>query len=570
MKKPFLDLNNRIETKTQVITEHDDHPYKQKVNPSLENNDFKGVFFVEFLGYFIFDVFLGPIAWIIYKLLNNGIITACNLKILSPSGCYPLSRLIIYIFRVYVIFVTFWMKRTWVELYLLVFTEVSLLILFSTYYSTFRHSEIIQYKTIMNSNKSTNNMNEIFQNLIEKSKMKFLIKDKLKEEFPEIDFNMFYFYFKSGTQPKINFEMKNGDGENFYQSKMTRSNPDMMGKYNDTVMVDGIILTNYIARLCDDEKQFNRRARFAKFISRLLVFIKLVAPFTADLIRLDVTFEDFNDLNYLCYSTCMLCSVVLIFRSCLIYDTIFLGLISYLYKLKVLNFLHSLLKEEPNTLYVNLSIPENLTNWYNMRKILTRLNAQFYSLVDVILSYLLLYMVMTSIYILITVFFGMHFNLVDDFFGDKTFKLITDSYKVVIVVVLYYGLKIGYQINQYFDFNSALLTRHKDMMTNMLNCSEFYLNYMKILKYNFDTSDRYMKYLSNMYELVGEENFDERFLRHLERLKNQIQIVVNQLEFEAKMYPHKLLGIQTTETFIIKLVSITSIISASNVKEFLK
>ena len=568
MKEPFLStINEQQEAKIQVIIEEDDSPSEQKVNPAWENNDFKGVFFVEFLGYFIMDLLLGPIAWIIYKFLPNGIITASNLKILSPWGCYPLSRLIIYLFRVYVIFVTFWMERTWVEFYLLVFTEISLLILFSTYYSTFRHSEIIKFKTVENSNKSTNDMKEIFQNLIEKSKMRFLKREKLKEEFPEIDFNMFYFYFKSGTQPKINFEMKGR--ESIQQNNIIKNNIEMMEKYNDTVMIDGVILTNYIARLCDDEKQFNRRARFAKFISRLLVFIKLVAPFVADLITLDVTFEHFNDLNYLCYSTTMFCLVILIFRSCLIYDTIFLGLISYLYKLKVLNFLHNLLKEEPNTLYINLAIPENLTNWYNMRKILARLNAQFYSLVDIVLSYLLLYIVIACIYILVTVFLGIHFSLVDNFFGDKTFKVITDSYKVVIIVVLYYGLKIGYQINEYFDFNRAILTRHNDIITNMANYSEFYLNNVQLVKSNIDPNDRYMKYLINIYELIGEEDFNVKFISHIERLKDQVQIVIDQLAFEAEMYPHKLLGIQTNEDFVLKLISVVSIIGVSNAKEFL-
>ena len=567
MKKSFFEIEDGSdESKIQFVTKDNDIQSEQKLNPLWENNDFKGLFFVEFLSYFILDILLGPFALIFYKLLHNGIIIASNLKILSQWGCYPLSRLMIYVFRVYVILITFWMEKTWVEFYLLVFTEVSLLILFSAYYSTFRHSEIIKFKTVKNSNKSTNEMKEIFQDLIEKSKMRFLKKDKLKEEFPEIDFNMFYFYFRIGTQPRINFEMK--DGESLQRNNLTKSNIELMEKYNDTIMVDGVIFTNYIARLCDDEKQFNRRVKLAKFISRLLVFIKLVAPFVADLIRLDITFENFNDVNYICYSTSMFCFVILIFRSCLIYDTIFLGLISYLYKLKVLNFLHNLLKEESNTLYVNLTIPENLTNWYNMRKILARLNAQFYSLVDIILSYLLLYIVIASIYIIVTVFLGINFSMVDDFFEDKTFKLITDSYKVVIVVVLYYGLKIGYQINQYFDFNSALLTRHKDIIINMLDYSEFYLNYVRAMKSKFDIEDKYMSYLSNIYELIGEQNFDQRFLKYLERLENQVQIVIDQLAFEAEMYPHKLLGIQTTETFIVKLISMTSIIGVSNAKEF--
>ena len=62
MREPFLStINEQEETKIQVIIEEDDFPSEQKVNPAWENNDFKGVFFVEFLGYFIMDVLLGPI-----------------------------------------------------------------------------------------------------------------------------------------------------------------------------------------------------------------------------------------------------------------------------------------------------------------------------------------------------------------------------------------------------------------------------------------------------------------------------------------------------------------------------
>jgi len=275
-------------------------------------------------------------------------------------------------------------------------------------------------------------------------------------------------------------------------------------------------------------------------------------------------------LNYLCYATALFCLVILISRSCLIYDTVFLGLISYLFKLKVLNFLHNLLKEEYNTsFYINLLIPENLTNWYNMRKILTRLNQQFYSLVDIVLSYLLLYIVMACLYILVTVFLGIHFDYVDRLFGDKSFKVITDAYKVVIVVVLYYGLKIGYQINEYFDFNRAVLTRFKDIINNMSSFGEFYVRNLESCKDKLDTHDRYMQYLMNIHELVGPEDFEQRFFKHVDRAKTQVQIVIDQLQFEAELYPHKLLGIQTNEDFVLKLISITSIIGVSNAKEFL-
>ena len=536
---------------------------KQKFNPAAENYRIKYNYFFEFFLYYAIEVLLGPFSIMLYHFIPDGMTLAGNLKILGPNGKYHCLSICIYLLRAYFVFFAFYNQTIWKEFFTLLFNDVTLIVLYSTYFSSFKGSDIKNFRKISNYDNTNHDMPEIFRTLLEDNKDKFYQRETIIKEFPNIDFKTFYFYIRKGSHPLLEAEME----EYFKQNPNVKKIASYMNQYNDCVMIDGIIFCKYVVNISDDTS-LKYKTKIAKLMSKLLVLSRFIFPFIQDILN-DNTFAYFKDYDYALYVLSMICMVILVFRASVTYDTIFLGLISYLFKLKLLMTSNNLLKEgSEGSLYT--LIPENFSSWYSLRQILARLNQQFYSLVDTIISFIVLFILIDAVYIISTAFLGISYDFVDIILKNDSFKIIIDQNKLAILFVLYYGLKTGYKINEYYDYDKAGLIKLKQASTQLSNYMKFYArNLDDIQKKSTSVNDKYPALIKEfMIILYNDDGFEGKLSKHLKRINDMISKVLVKIEYETKNFPHTLLGFQTNENLVLNIMTIMGLFGISSARDF--
>ena len=485
---------------------------------SEENYQFKPNEFFQFFIYFLINIVLGPFSILLLSFKQNGCILAKNLCIYK--GLRDWKHISIYLIKVFCIVTTFTLSyqeasslTVIVQLYVVIYTEISLAVLLAAYYSSFTMSEIERIKNDPNFVVTDENIVDKLLEVSRTAKEKAFSKRHININFPEIDLDRFNLIYPLSHQPFIPHEIKYRISND--EDKITYH------PLQSFIVIDGISYSQYIlGRMEYGYLGFHRALKYSFYLSRILVLIRVISPIIVTIYSVlhgnavaEKFFEAiifiFEEIGY----------SYLIFRFSLVYDVLFLGILIYIQKYRILHKLDKCLREDviedknSDPLKIDKMIPSNIQTWYNIRKLLSNVNQQIVTIVDINMSFIAIFLILFILIFAILAFdllknIGFITSLAHSFAENKQLVAITSQFILVFVIILLVSLAIGMQINLYFQSDINIMTTHLFKVKDLRIFWIYYCNNKAKLTnakpgYKFDLYVKYMMKLKKYFGING-------------------------------------------------------------------
>lgn len=556
-------------TKKKVAEIAENHSFSDQ-DVIFESYKFKAGYFAKFFMLCIVRVILGPLTLLFMRNKQEWKILAYNLNLFG--GWRELIYVILWLMRIYVITITLahspygLYANLYINLYLLIFTEISLAVLYAAYYSSFRKSDIDR---IMSDRSFKDSNKDIGTKLydIKKTNVDLLLdRRQVALDLPEIDFSMFYF-----TVPDIS---KNSIPESV-ELKKDHANPELFENFQDLIVIDGLSVCRGMLDASEIDPQIkNSEFRVGKIISRFIVLLRILYPILEQLYSLFKDAEgDYSahlTVDNLLIAIAYLSFAILLFRFYVIYDALFLGLVLYFEKLRLMLHLSNMITDRQiktlkTPLKISLFIPQNIINWINTRRILSAAHQQVYTVVDVNLSFTLIYLV---IYIAFIIGSSLNVTKTPEFLKDTAFQVVTATYLLVMIVILIVGLTVGVLINFFFHTHRKILLEKLDILQNLKHYSHFYFEQFSSIEERImeNPYDRYFRELVELKEILKPDDFRKRFEEVMDQNIRVLTHAVKELKWDEELRPHTILGLTTNLGTLATVVSGLSVLGISNVK----
>ena len=499
--------------------------YRSKPQPiSDENYQFKLLEFFEFLIYFLINMILGPFSMLLLSLKSNGSILAKNLCIFK--GLRDWKHISIYLIKVFCVVTTFTLSyeetsssdnqgtpsnTVFVQLYVVIYTEISIAVLLAAYYSSFTKSDIERIKNDPNFVENNENIVDKLLQMSREAKKKDFSRKHLNLNLPEIDLDRFNLIYtldhKSCIPYEIKYRIANDKDRITYRP------------LKDFIVVDGISYSQYIlGRTEYGYLGFQKALKYSYFLSRILVSIRVIVPilttiysviFNGDTVAAGLFQTILFILEEIGYS-------YLIFRFCLVYDVLFLGILIYIQKYKILDRLDRCIQEdvvenkEKDPLKIDNIIPSNIQTWYNVRKLLSNVNQQIVTIVDVNMSFIAIFLIIVILIFAVSALgllsnIGFIKALALSFTDNKQLVAITYQFILVFVIILLFSLAIGMLINMFFQSDINILTTHMYKVTDLRIFWAYYCEQKSKLVFvqSEHKYDIYVKYMKKLKQYFG-------------------------------------------------------------------
>ena len=563
----------------QADTSEDHYVISTALNEDNASNSevhvFKLFVFLEFFGYLILKTFFGPISTYVFKrFIPNGAIISNNLQINEGK-----MRKFVWIMKAYCYITTIAYLNTTLretisggrtgyeynstsQLWLLVHTEISLCVLYAAYFASLTDTEITRLKT--EACNETINIFDRVLNLIRLGKAKLYEIANVARSFPEIDTDNFYFVYPKESGDKI--------PEKLCPEPLTQSARQL----NDIGIQDGLIVQcdKYATHIAEfgGYQQLDFRVKLIRYCSRGLVFMNAILPVVNNIYQIIADGNQFDHIAaFLIYSTQQVFYSYLLFRLAAVYDVLFLGLLLYYKKYLMLSLLGEVIKAKPEPgneglLYIPTTVPQNIENWLSLRKVLATINGQAFVVIDLNMSFVLLY----------TLLFIILYTLSSFQAGNEVFLLFQKFLKenpgvqavitltvVVISILLILDIALGILINRLFMYEKHEWILQETIITNIRVNHEMYSKLPdENVNRNKDTT--YVTKMKEIKSLLGSRVKDNLY-SYTKRIKDSIIMVIKALDHEEFFNPHTLLGIRTDVRLVVALGTAISAIGLSTI-----
>ena len=564
-------FSERIKTQqpgNQISDTQDDHPYKTQVED--EHNKFKAGYFAKFFLLYVIKVIFGPFTYFFICQKPKWRVLAKNLHIFG--GKMEILRTLLWAIRVFAVASTIVVNVTsnpvnlytnlYVNLYVLIVTDISLGVLYAAYYCSFRKSQINRLMEDPHYTESDKSVSTKLAELRKKNSESYFTSDEIALDFPEIDSSMLYFAVPEQSRYTINSSLK--IRENHHS--------EFFDNVQEIILIDGVSVCQEALKSSQFGKGFMKfEWVIRKTLSRLIVLVRIIYPIAEQLYDIFKNHPN-QDLgaDKIVAAVSYVCYAILLFRFYLIYDALFLGLILYCEKLKLMSMLGDMIAErqtrkEKPILKISLFIPQNSVNWLSARRMLSNANMQIYTVVDVNLSFTLLYL---GVYIAFILLNSVGTAQTPSFLNNPSFQIVTATYLIVMIIILAFGLVIGVLINGFFQTHRRILIQKLDILKNFKFYWNFYLDSLwgieeKVVQ---NPLDRYLRELNELKGILRNDKFIERFNNLIQQNIKVLTHVKDQLQWDEREQPHRLLGLKTDLPLLITISSVVSALGISNVK----
>jgi len=545
-------------------------------DPITENHYFKPSIFFEFLFYFLLKAFFGPLSTYYFnRFVENGRVLMNNLEINEGR-----LKNIVWALKCFCFISTFIFKNPsiieWItsrpvdyqydstsQFWLLIHTEISLCVLYGAYYASLTDSELFRLRS-QDCRDGTKIFDRIM-NMIRLGKAKLYEMLHVAKSFPEIDVDNFYFVYPKESAGSIPEELQQ-EGIDKNTKKLHRID-----------IVDGVIVqcdkyARHIAEFAGYQK-LDVRVKMIQFCSKALVFFNAILPV------LNNIYAVFRDTNKAEHSFAIGLYVMqqvfysyLLFRLAAVYDVLFLGLLLYYKKYQMLSLLGEVIKLRPDgyylgLLYIPTSVPQNIQNWLAVRKVLATINSQAFVVIDLNMSFVLLYTLL-----FITFYAMMSFGVATAIFlpfqqflkENKGLQTTLTLTIIVVSAVLTIAILLGILINRLFMYEKHEWILQETVVTNIKVNSEIYEELAMTKNLKRLKNDTYYKMVDEMSSLLG-HNLKGGLGKYSKRLRDSIILVIKALDHMEFFNPHTLLGIRTDVRLVVMLGTAISAIGFSTI-----
>jgi len=533
------------------------------------SNEFKPQTFAEFAFYFLLAQWLGPLTYQLFlRFTKNGYVLARNLHIYG--GWEEIIRTLLWLGKMYCFILTFVFDafNSKDQFWLVIYTDISLAVLYGAYYSSFTETEVSRFKEEVHD--PGHGIITMIKNLIAKEKVKAFEKRILISRFPEIDVNNFYFVYPRKYENVIPEEL----------------DPQPLGnkssQLNSILIKDGIIVSaeKYANYLADKGgyHEFKSSIFSIRALSRFIVIIRVLLPLAANILELLENSQkrpNYAGSILLIVQQAFYC--YFIYRIAVVYDVLFLGLVLYYRKLKLLKLLRKIIDVRPQGSHADLlkispTVPHNIENWLNLRKIFAAMNQQAFVVIDTNMSFALFYtIIFISIYALYSV------SLLQDLLGSLAEFLSNNPMLqatifvtlIIIIIVLAIHLTLGILINLQFTSVRRELTLQSEIIRSIRINHNIYKEWREG-KFSKEPSeiDEYLERVDCIKSLLG-TNFTEHFETYVKKLRDSISLVLDGLNYEEIFHPHTLLGIMTTPRLAVSVFTAFSAVGLSTINDII-
>jgi len=266
----------------------------------------------------------------------------------------------------------------------------------------------------------------------------------------------------------------------------------------------------------------------------------------------------------------------LLFRLAAVYDVLFLGLLLYYKKYQMLSLLGEVIKLRPDgyylgLLYIPTSVPQNIQNWLAVRKVLATINAQAFVVIDLNMSFVLLYTLL-----FITFYALMSFGVATEIFlpfqqflkENKGLQTTLTLTIIVVSAVLTIAILLGILINRLFMYEKHEWILQETVITNIKTSAEIYEELAMTKNLRRLRNDSYYKMVDEMSSLLG-HNLKGGLTKYTKRLRDSIIMVIKAIDHMEFFNPHTLLGIRTDVRLVVMLGTAISAIGLSTIMRIL-
>jgi len=536
----------------------------EEVNiPPLKRHKFSFAVFAEFFGYCLINAILGPLSYFLfYTFMKNGSVLAHNLHVIGRK--HGLRTAIVWIMKVFCYIVTFTFvpdqkakqNSSMSQFWLLIYTDISLIVLYAGYYSSFSEEEIVQFKT-----EAVNLGENIFNRLIKlmkQSRSTVSNISALNAVFPGLDPSNFYFIYPESSKDEVPYGME--------PKTLEEGAPELhRSGVSSGIMVSGEKFTSYLLDMTG-YSSFEMKINIIKGLSRVLIFFRVILPLLNNLYQVlsrENPFDDFG--RVIVYALQQIFYSVLIYRFVSVYDVIFLGLLIYIKKYNSLRHLDEAVtlkwdkkKLNQKNIKICASVPHNAQVWLTIRRIISSMNTQTFIVIDTNMSFILFY---TFILVAISLFqdikiFAVIIDPINRFLRENPSLLIIIMFTVlVVIIVIVADVILGILINNLFIDDKGKwrlqnnVTGEIQVIHEMLFDPNFHIDAIK--------EDIHYKKYTEMKELLG-QNFEKEFYDYLRRLRSSIRLTIDGISSEESYNPHTLLGIPTSVPVVVTVSTVAS------------
>lgn len=532
---------------------------EQKRPISLYEIEFHFSTFLTFVGYLLVISLFGPLSYfVLFMYIKNGACLAKNLKV------FNVMHIIIWVIKMFCYVTTLVhylnpnpdQNGSMSQFWLLIYTDISLIVLYAGYYSSLTNEEMEKFKTEVVDN--ADNAFDKLTALMERNKTRISTHDFLNSMFPALDPLNFFFIYPKSEERSIPMELKPMPLE------QVAPHLKQIG-VNKGVAVRA---EKFVSLLLEKTgyKHFDIQIKTIKVISRLLIFIRVILPVINNLYQL---IQDTVPSQYLArfilYLFQQVFYSILIYRFVTVFDLLFLGITLYWKKFRVLSELGSAIKLrsithklEHQEFRINCSVPHNARVWLNIRRVLSSLNAQVFIVVDTNMSFILLY---SLVFVAISLLQGVPvlsalIKKIQDFLYDNPSLLIVLAFTVLIVIIVILAdVTMGILINRLFILHRGSWMQHNEAIGEIQTKYEIFLELLdsqQVIK-----EDIHYKKLCEIRELLDHEFLDEA-PQYLKKLRKSIKLTLDGIKNEEKCNPHTLLGLKTTIPVVATVSTVAS------------
>lgn len=524
------------------------------------------------------SVVLGPLSIHVYRFFKNGRIIAQNIEILDKDGSY--TQKLTYLIRVFAVVVSFVYTFNKVQLYVLIFTEFSLIVVYSSFFSVRKPSEVSDMKTKWLPKKLDQdalNISKRYFSDAQKFKMKFFDFEVLQREFKDIDFSVFYFY---SLETPAGFS---GWRFSIYPTPKHANSPGKAsffshGPARNVYKLDGIGYTENVLRMCEfNERRFAINTKIARILSRFIVLVRFLGPFAMDLL-MSKALSYLTHIEEFVYLFQSIFYLYLIYRCSIVYDVLFYGVVIYIQKWRVLNLLQSFLYHDheklknryPNPHFV---IPENIMSWYFMRKLCNSIFREFYIIVNIVLSYMLIYLALAFIQFAWEFVKTTKVQVFEDIASQKAFDAISGTFTFVLIIILTVSIILIVEINRFDETQAFLLEKNLHTFKVLRNKEQEYVKFISskessdVLAFESGAYDQYRRKIQIFKEVYGETYCRENYAKHMKKVIRTLKTVTRDLKEEFRMYPHTLLGLRVDYFYLIRMFAAFSLVGVGKVRQ---
>lgn len=532
---------------------------EQKKPISLYEIEFQFSTFITFVGYMIVISLFGPLSYfVLFMYIKNGACLAKNFKV------FHVLQIAIWVIKMFCYITTLIrslnpnpdQNGSMSQFWLLIYTDISLIVLYAGYYSSLTKEEMEKFKTEVIDN--ADNAFDKLTALMERNKARISAPDFLNSMFPALDPLNFFFIYPKSEERSIPMELKPMPLE------QVAPHLKQIG-VNKGVAVRA---EKFVSLLLERSgyKHFDIQIKTIKVISRLLIFIRVILPVINNLYQLvEETIPSQYLGRFILYLFQQVFYSILIYRFVTVFDLLFLGITLYWKKFRVLSELGSAIKLrsithrlEHEEFRINCSVPHNARVWLNIRRVLSSLNAQVFLVVDTNMSFILLY---SLVFVAISILQGVPvlsalINKIQDFLYENPSLLIVLAFTVLIVmIVILADVTMGILINRLFILHRGSWMQQNEVIGEIQTKYEIFLELLdseKAIK-----EDARYKRLCEIRELLDHEFLDEA-PQYLKKLRKSIKLTLDGIKSEEKCNPHTLLGLKTTIPIVATVSTVAS------------